>query len=110
MEEARHPVSGIDYPGTFQDFDKWFSSESACLEFIAKLRWRKGFICPGCGEKADKPSFMGRGLFLCRKCKRPQVVFNTGMLIIAPVRYLFLILLVFQLQHVAQTKALACGP
>ena len=62
MEEPRHPVSGIDYPGTFQDFDKWFSSESACLEFIAQLRWPEGFICPGCGEKAAKPSLMGRGL------------------------------------------------
>lgn len=29
----------------------------------------------------------------------PQVVFNSGMLIIAPVRYLFLILLVLQLRH-----------
>jgi transposase-like protein len=79
MEELRHPVSGIDYPGTFQAFDKWFSSESACLEFIAKLRWRKGFICPGCGEKADEPSFMGRGLFLCRKCKR-QTSITAGTL------------------------------
>ena len=79
MEEPRHPVSGIDYPGTFQDFDTWFSSESACLEFIAKLRWRKGFICPGCGEKADKPSLMGRGLFLCRKCKR-QTSITAGTL------------------------------
>jgi transposase-like protein len=70
MEEPRYPVSGIDYPGTFQEFDKWFSNESACLEYIAKLRWPEGFICPGCGEKADKPSLMGRGLFLCRKCKR----------------------------------------
>ena len=30
----------------------------------------------------------------------PQVVFNSGMLIAAPVRYLFLVLLVFQLRHV----------
>jgi hypothetical membrane protein len=29
----------------------------------------------------------------------PQVVFNSGMLIIAPVRYLFLVLLVFHLRH-----------
>ena len=79
MEEPRHPVSGIDYPGTYQDFDKWFSSESACLEFIAKLRWPKGFICPGCGEKAAKPSLMGRGLFLCRKCKR-QTSITSGTL------------------------------
>lgn len=79
MEEPRHPVSGIDYPGTFQDFDHWFSTESACLEFIAKLRWPEGFICPGCGEKAAKPSLMGRGLFLCRKCKR-QTSITSGTL------------------------------
>jgi len=79
MEEQRHPVSGIDYPGTFQDFDQWFSTEHACLEFIAKLRWPEGFICPGCGEKAIKPSLMGRGLFLCRKCKR-QTSITSGTL------------------------------
>ena len=79
MEEPRHPVSGIDYPGTFQDFDKWFSSENVCLEYIAKLRWPKGFICPGCAEKADKPSLLGRGFFLCRRCKR-QTSITAGTL------------------------------
>ncbi len=79
MEEPRHPVSGIDYPGTFQDFDKWFSSENACLEYITKLRWPEGFICPGCGGKTDKPSLMGRGLYLCRKCKR-QTSITAGTL------------------------------
>jgi hypothetical protein len=70
MEEPRHPVSGINYPGTFQDFDKWFSSENACLEYIAKLRWPQGFIHHDCAAKADKPSLIGRGLFLCRN-RRP---------------------------------------
>jgi len=79
MEEPRHPVSGIDYPGTFQAFDHWFSTESACLEFIARLRWPEGFICPGCGEKPANPSLMGRGLFLCRKCKR-QTSITSGTL------------------------------
>lgn len=79
MEKSRHPVSGIDYPGTFQDFEHWFSSEGACLEFIAKLRWPEGFICPGCGEKTAKPSLMGRGLFLCRNCKR-QTSITSGTL------------------------------
>jgi transposase-like protein len=79
MEEPRHPVSGIDYPGTFQDFDHWFSTESACHEFIAKLRWPKGSVCPGCGEKVAKPSLVGRGLFLCRKCKR-QTSITSGTL------------------------------
>jgi transposase-like protein len=79
MEESRHPVSGIDYPGTFQDFEEWFSSENACLDYIAKLRWPKGFSCPSCGTNTEKPSLMGRGLFLCRQCKR-QTSITAGTL------------------------------
>jgi len=54
MEEPRHPVSGIDYPGTFQEFDKWFSSENAYLDYIAKLRWPMGVT-----------NHFGRGFSLC---------------------------------------------
>ena len=70
MEEPRHPISGIDYPGTFQEFDEWFGSETACLEYLAKIRWSQGFSCPSCGFRTQNPSLMGRGLFLCQKCKR----------------------------------------
>ena len=79
MEEPRHPVAGIDYPGTFQEFDEWFSSDDACLNYIAKLRWPKGFCCPNCGDTTEKPSLTGRGLFLCRKCKR-QTSITSGTL------------------------------
>ena len=70
MEKSWHPVSGIDYPGTFQKFDEWFSSENTCVDYIIKLRWPKGFTCPECGFRSEKTSLMGRGLFLCLKCKR----------------------------------------
>lgn len=70
MEKSWHPVSGIDYPGTFQEFDEWFSSENVCVDYIIKLRWPKGFTCPECGFSSEKTSLMGRGLFLCLKCKR----------------------------------------
>ena len=79
MEEPRHPVSGLDYPGAFQEFDKWFSSENDCLDYITKLRWPKGFSCPNCGINTEKPSLMGRGLFLCRECKR-QTSITAGTL------------------------------
>ena len=69
MEEQRHPVSGIDYPGTFQEFDEWFYNEGSCLAYIAKLRWPEGFNCPKCGIGTEKPSLTERGLFLCRECK-----------------------------------------
>jgi len=69
MEEKWHPVSGIDYPGTFQEFDEWFYNESSCLNYIAKLRWPEGFSCPKCGYSTEEPSSTKRGLFLCRECK-----------------------------------------
>ena len=79
MEEPRHPISGLDYPGTFHEFEAWFSSEKFCLDYIAKLRWPKGFHCPSCGFKPEKPSLMARGLFLCRKCKK-QTSITAGTL------------------------------
>jgi transposase-like protein len=74
MEQSTHPVSGLDYPGTFQEFDNWFISEKACLDYIARLRWASDFACPGCGYSAKKPYLMGRGLFLCRSCRRQTSV------------------------------------
>jgi transposase-like protein len=74
MEERIHPIAGTDYPGTFQEFDEWFSGEDACLNYIAKFRWPKSFCCPSCRDTTETPSVMGRGLFLCRKCKRQTSV------------------------------------
>ncbi len=79
MEEPRHPIAGVDYPETFQEFDEWFDSDDACIEYIAKLRWRDGFCCPRCGDTTERPSLTGRGLFLCRKCKR-QTSITSGTL------------------------------
>jgi len=79
MEERRHPVCGVNYPGTFQEFDKWFSTEEDCLTYISKLRWPQGFSCPSCGLFEVNPSIMRRGLFLCRKCKR-QTSITAGTL------------------------------
>lgn len=70
VQFIEYPVSGVHYPGTFQEFDEWFTSEKGCLDYIAKLRWPQGYTCPSCGIKTEKPSIMGRGLFLCRQCKR----------------------------------------
>ena len=55
-----------DYPGTLAEFEKWFSTESACLEYMNKLRWPEGFICPKCGSK--KAWQTSRGLWHCRAC------------------------------------------
>ena len=62
-----HPVGGIDYPETLQEFDEWFPTEQACLDYLEKLRWPDGFVCPVCnGRKAWR---MKTGLFRCSVCK-----------------------------------------
>jgi two-component system, sensor histidine kinase LadS len=49
-------------------FDKYFSSEEKCLEYLASEKWINGFICRKCGHsnycKGKKP-FSRR----CTKCK-----------------------------------------
>ena len=42
-----------DYPRTQVEFDGRFTTEKACRAYVARLRWPKGFSCPGCdGTKA----------------------------------------------------------
>ena len=60
----RHPVAGIDYPRTFQEFDAWFGSETACREYIRRLRWPDGFVCPHCAAMGE-PWEMSRSLLRC---------------------------------------------
>jgi transposase-like protein len=68
MEEARHPVGGIDYPQTFQGLDEWFRDDEACRGYIRRLRWPSGFVCPHCGA-AEEPWAMAGGWLRCRICR-----------------------------------------
>lgn len=68
VESASHPVPGVDYPRTLQEFDVWFSSEAACAEYLERVRWPKGFQCPGCGGTMAWRT--GRGLLRCGRCQR----------------------------------------
>jgi transposase-like protein len=61
------PVAGVDYPRTFQEFDRWFDTEDACREYLLRLRWREGFCCPSCGG-ASQPWKTARGLLHCPHC------------------------------------------
>lgn len=51
MEEQKlHPVGGVDYPRTLQEFDAWFATEKDCAAYIQRMRWPEGFRCPACGH------------------------------------------------------------
>ena len=62
------PVSGRDYPRTWDQFLDWFPDESACREYLEGIRWRDGFVCPRC-EEADAADRASRGRWICRSCR-----------------------------------------
>ena len=55
-----------DYPKTILEFEKRFSTEEACHEYLTKLRWPTGFSCPRCNN--NKAWKMNRGLYRCCNC------------------------------------------
>ena len=57
-----------DYPRTLNEFRKRFSTENACLEYLAQFKWPDGVMCPKCGKQEYRKTT--RGLFECNKCGR----------------------------------------
>lgn len=57
-----------DYPRTMMDLEQRFSSDAACAQYLAGLRWPDGFRCPGCGGAQAWRT--ARGLWVCQDCSR----------------------------------------
>lgn len=55
-----------EYPETILEFREWFATEEACRDYIARLRWPDGFVCPRC--QMTKAWKMQRGLYWCQHC------------------------------------------
>ncbi len=55
-----------DYPKTLMDFEKRFSTEEACRDYLFELRWPSGFECPQCGH--GKAWQRSDGLLECGGC------------------------------------------
>ena len=55
-----------DYPRSLGEFEARFATEAACLDYLAKLRWPTGFVCPRCGGTDHWRT--SRALWYCRQC------------------------------------------
>lgn len=53
---------------TLLEFTKQFPDDAACLDYLEKLRWPNGFICPNCGHD-DGYKLAERRLIQCAVCK-----------------------------------------
>jgi transposase-like protein len=52
---------------SFLDFQKRFSDEEACCQYLFNKRWTDGFCCPRCGHK-EYYFVSKRRLYQCRAC------------------------------------------
>lgn len=59
-----------------QAFRKTFSTDRACLEYLAHCRWPEGFVCPKCSSR-EATLLKTRFVYQCRKC-RTQVSPTAG--------------------------------
>jgi transposase-like protein len=55
-----------EYPRTLAELDQQFATEQACAEYVYRLRWPKGFVCPRC--QSTKGWLTSRGLCKCAGC------------------------------------------
>jgi transposase-like protein len=67
------PEAGKDYPQNWNEFLDWFGSEEACLDYLERLRWPQGFVCPACGV-SQEPYRSSRARLMCRACARQSTV------------------------------------
>lgn len=70
---VRHrPVGGVDYPRSSEEFADWFPDETACIEYLARMRWPSGFVCPGC--RSERSWRTGDSSWMCVACGRKTSV------------------------------------
>ncbi len=56
-----------EYPKTLWEFEALFSTESACREYLFRLRWPDGFICPRCRTYGGWAAKSGK--MICTGCR-----------------------------------------
>src|SRR6266849_3070203 len=56
-----------DYPRTLAEFERRFSTEEACRDYLSQVRWPEGFRCPACGGEEGWPVARG-DLTQCTSC------------------------------------------
>lgn len=60
-----------EYPRTLAEFERRFSTEEQCRDYLERLRWPEGFRCPGCG---GDHAWRVNTLIECSACGRQSSV------------------------------------
>lgn len=61
-------VRMIRFPKTLGEFQRMFSAEESCRQYLFDMRWPNGFCCPKCKQSGD-PWPMANHYLRCRHCR-----------------------------------------
>ena len=69
MDVDQH--AGLPFPRSLREFQRLFPGDAACAEYLEKVRWGDGFVCPHCGVTGEPFRISTRpGVLACRNCGR----------------------------------------
>ena len=69
MDVEQH--AALPFPRSLPEFQRLFPDDPACAEYLEKLRWESGFVCPRCDANGEPFRIASRpGVLTCRKCRR----------------------------------------
>jgi len=57
----------MEFPQNYRELIKHLSTEEACFDYLAAIRWPDGFVCPGCNGKKFWRTSQQR--WLCSTCR-----------------------------------------
>lgn len=61
-----------DYPRTLIELEQRFATEDVCRDYLTKMRWPMGFVCPDCQGKVGWVDRRHR--WTCQDCRRQSTV------------------------------------
>ncbi len=62
------------FPRSLIAFQRRFTDENACAEYLASIRWPAGFCCPACGHDRAWRLETKAWTYECRRCRRQTSV------------------------------------
>jgi transposase-like protein len=63
----------VDNPTDLVEAIRYFSDLDVATEYVARMRWPEGFVCPHCGGR-DYSYVSTRRLWKCKNCKKQSSV------------------------------------
>ena len=68
---GRRSARGVAVSAVAREFQRLFPGDAACAEYLEKVRWGDGFVCPHCGVTGEPFRISTRpGVLACRNCRR----------------------------------------